>query len=213
MSAVHLCVEGTKGAGKTTTIQGVTERLRAEGWTVRTHALFHDGNDWATTQGFAGGVPMMESAPEPNERIVRWLLAREAAVREAFFREFSGDPNPALLVSDRGWITLHAYLYEGAWARVPHAVEAIDALWFACIRDAPPTVFIHTPPEVSAARRQGALDAVSGLQTDQRLRDDYDRRIRVAQAHPEKILDAWETGTGPFVDLAPRVADRVRAMR
>jgi thymidylate kinase len=212
MTIAHLCVEGTKGAGKTTTIASALALLEAERWVVRTHALFHEGNAWAQEQGYAGGVPMMESSAEANERVARWLIARAASVRDEFAREREreGDGRPALLLSDRGWITLHAYLYEGAWAREGSLLPVIDALWAECLRAAPRTVFIHTRPAVSAQRRRGALDAVSGLQTEQRLVDDYDRRIRVAREHPSLIAASWETGAGPFVDFGPALVALLR---
>jgi thymidylate kinase len=213
VTVAHLCVEGTKGAGKSTTIASVRQALEAEGWVVETHALFHDGNAWAREQGFEGGVPMMESTAEANERIARWLVAREDAVREDFFARHQGRAQSALLLSDRGWITLHAYLYEGAWAREPSRRPEIDALWAERVRRAPTTVFIHTPPEVTAARRKGALDAVSGLQSDARLRADYERRMRLALAHADRVARRWETGVGPFVDLAPAVLALVRGAR
>ncbi len=211
MTPVHLCVEGTKGAGKTTTIAGVERALRDEGWRVQTHALFHEGNEWARTQGFDGGVPMMEADPSSNERVVRWLIHRARAVRDAFFAEATERDAPSLLVSDRGWITLHAYLYEGAWAKAPHARPTIDALWSEALSSAPPTVFIHTRPEVSARRRAGALDHVSGLQTEARLRADYERRITLAREHPALVVASWETLEGPFVDLCPALVALVRS--
>ncbi|MBL8680217.1 MAG: hypothetical protein JNK05_13665 [Myxococcales bacterium] len=212
MTAFHLCVEGTKGAGKTTTIAAVRASLEREGWLVEAHALFHEGNDWATTQGFEGGVPMMECAREPNERIVRWLIERARAVREAFVSAHASEERPALLLSDRGWITLHAYLYEGAWAKDASQRAAIDALWASVVSEAPVTVFVHTKPAVTAERRRGALDAVSGLQTEERLRADYERRLRVAREHPQRIARSWETGTGPFIDLAPDVVEIVKSV-
>jgi hypothetical protein len=110
MTAFHLCVEGTKGAGKTTTIAAVRASLEREGWIVEAHALFHEANDWAKSQGFEGGVPMMEHAREPNERVVHWLIERARAVRDTFVSAHADDERPALLLSDRGWITLHGYL-------------------------------------------------------------------------------------------------------
>jgi hypothetical protein len=213
MTAVHLCIEGTKGAGKTTTITAVRAALEREGWVVEAHALFHEGNDWAKGQGYEGGVPMMESAAEPNERIARWLIERARVVRDAFFARHADTERPALLSSDRGWITLHAYLYEGAWAKDPSQRAVIDASWERAVLEAPTTVFVHTPPAVSAQRRQGALDAVSGLQTDGRLRADYERRRRVAREHPERIARSWETGTGPYLDLAPEVVSIVKSLQ
>lgn len=205
MTAEHVCIEGTKGAGKSTTIESVRSKLVDAGWVVEVHALFHEGNSWAKEQGFEGGVPMMESGREANERIVRWLIAREIAVREDFFARHGSLGHRALLLSDRGWITLHAYLHEGAWAKEPGALGAIDGLWRECVERAPKTVFIHTRPEVTAERRKGALDAVSGLQTDERLRADYERRMRVAREHRDRVSASWETGVGPFVDLGPAV--------
>ena len=212
MTIAHLCIEGTKGAGKTTTIAATRERLEAQGCVVAVHALFHEANAWAKQQGFDGGVPMMESAAEPNRAVVRWLIERERAARDAFARAHGESAQRAVLLSDRGWITLHAYLFEGAWAREPGAADEIDERWREALGAAPATVFIHTRPEVTAQRRAGALDAVSGLQSEQRLRADYERRMALSRAHADKLVGQWETGAGAFVDLSPLVVARVEAL-
>ncbi len=205
MSPRVLCVEGTKGAGKTTTIAAVRERLGAQGWTVEVYAPFHAGNEWARAQDHEGGVPMMESSPEANRAMVAWLTDAMRAQRERFLAAHGASERPALLIFDRGWITLHAYLYEGAWARLARERDAIDALWNAALAEAPPTFFIHTKPEVTLRRRAGALDAVSGLQTDARLKSDYERRMALAREHPDRIVRAWETRDETFTDIAAEV--------
>jgi hypothetical protein len=65
---------------------------------------------------------------------------------------------------------------------------------------------------VTARRRAGQLDAVSGLQTDARLQHDYNRRMALARAHADRLAGIWETTDGPFVDLAPGVVATLRAM-
>jgi hypothetical protein len=210
--ALHVCVEGTKGAGKTTTIAAVRAALEAEGWVVGLHAVFHEGNAWAATQGFAGGVPMIEAGAGENRAMVGWLRARMRAVRDAFVEDQRGTGRPAVLISDRGWVTLHAYLHDGRWTEEPGAQTAIDACWEEVLREAPPTFFVHTRPEVTARRRAGQLDAVSGLQTGGRLVHDYDRRMSLARAHADRLAGMWETTDGPFVDLAPGVVAVLRGM-
>jgi thymidylate kinase len=209
---LHICVEGTKGAGKTTTIAGVRSALEAEGWAVELSAVFHDGNAWAVTQGFAGGVPMIEASASSNRAIVHWLKARMRAVREGFFAQHQWRQRPAVLISDRGWVTFHAYLYDGRWAEEPGARSEIGACWEDLLREAPPTFFVHTRPEVTLRRRAGQLDAVSGLQTDARVTADYERRMKLARAHGKLLSGMWETTDGPFVDLTPKVLSVLRAM-
>jgi len=209
---LHICVEGTKGAGKTTTIAAVRAALEAEGWAVEHSAIFHDCNAWAVTQGFPGGVPMIEASAASNRAMVTWLKARMRAVREGFFSQHQWRQRPAVLISDRGWVTFHAYLYDGKWAEEPGALTEINALWDQVLREAPPTFFVHTRPEVTLRRRAGQLDAVSGLQTDARLTRDYERRMKLARLHPALIAGMWETTDGPFVDLAPKVLSVLRPM-
>jgi thymidylate kinase len=206
-------VEGTKGAGKTTTIAGVRRLLEAEGWAVEVHAVFHEGNAWAMAQGFAGGVPMIEAGAAENRAMADWLLARMREVRDAFMARHGESACPALLISDRGWVTYHAYLHDGRWAMDPAEHEAIERRWAEVLGEAPPTFFVHTRPEVTLRRRAGQLDEVSGLQTDERLVRDYDRRMALARAHPERLRGMWETTEGPFVDLAPRVVEALSAAR
>jgi thymidylate kinase len=210
---LHVCVEGTKGAGKTTTINSVRSSLEAAGWVVTLSAVFHDGNAWAVTQGFAGGVPMIEAGADENRAMVTWLRARMRAVRDDFFAQHEGSERPAVLISDRGWVTFHAYLYDGRWAEEPGARATLDAHWAEVLREAPPTFFVHTRPEVTLRRRAGQLDAVSGLQTDARLVRDYERRLSLARTHADRLAGIWETTDGPFVDLAPRVLSSLQAMR
>jgi thymidylate kinase len=210
---LHICVEGTKGAGKTTTIAAVRSALEAKGWTVEVNAVFHDGNAWAVTQGFAGGVPMIETGAAENRAMVHWLRERMRSVRGGFLAQQAGSGRPALLISDRGWVTLHAYLYDGRWAQEPGTLAELDALWHEVLLEAPPTFFIHTRPEVTLRRRAGQLDAVSGLQTDTRLTRDYERRMNLARTHGDRLAGSWETTDGPFVDLAPHVLQAIQAMR
>jgi hypothetical protein len=209
---IHVCVEGTKGAGKTTTIAAVRAQLESEGWAVEQHALFHEGNAWAGEQGFSGGVPMIEAGPAENQAMVRWLLDRARAVRADFFVRHRGGDRPALLISDRGWVTLHAYLYDGRWTSEPGALPGIEACWREILGEAPPTFFIHTRPEVTARRRGGQLDAVSGLQTNERLERDYARRMSLSRLHRDLLVASWETTEGPFVDLAPSMIDVLHAL-
>ncbi|HEX8699894.1 MAG TPA: hypothetical protein VF815_13710 [Myxococcaceae bacterium] len=209
---LHICVEGTKGAGKTTTIAAVRKALEAEGWAVELSAVFQDGNAWAVTQGYPGGVPMIEANASSNRAMVAWLKARMKAVREGFFEQHQWRQRPAVMISDRGWITFHAYLYDGRWAEEPGALPELNALWEEVLREAPPTFFVHTRPEVTLRRRAGQLDAVSGLQTDARLVRDYERRMKLARAHGVKLAGIWETTDGPFVDLAPKVLAVLREL-
>jgi hypothetical protein len=214
-SPVVVCVEGTKGAGKTSTIASARALLEAEGWAVTPHAVFHEGNAWAVEQGFSGGVPMIEAGAEENRAMVAWLVARIRSFRADFLARHRDAGQPALLLADRGWVTLHAYLHDGRWASEPGAsgaLEAIEAQWQEILREAPPTFFIHTRPELSARRRAGQLDAVSGLQSDERLTRDYTRRMRLAREHGDRLAASWETGDGPFVDLGPAMAEIVRRM-
>jgi hypothetical protein len=95
----------------------------------------------------------------------------------------------------------------------PAEREAIELRWAEVLREAPPTFFVHTRPEVTLRRRAGQLDEVSGLQTDERLVRDYERRMALARAHPERLWGMWETTEGPFVDLAPRVVEALSAAR
>jgi thymidylate kinase len=209
---LHICVEGTKGAGKTTTIAAVRAALEAEGWAVELSAIFQDCNAWAVTQGFPGGVPMIEANAASNRAMVAWLRARLHAVRDGFFAQHQWRQRPAVLISDRGWITFHAYLYDGKWAEERSALPEINAIWDEVLREAPPTFFVHTRPEVTLRRRAGQLDAVSGLQTDARLFRDYERRLKLARLHAAQISGMWETAEGLFVDLAPKVLSALRAM-
>lgn len=134
----------------------------------------------------------MESGRDADDRIVGWLIERELQVAQGFFAQHASTDRPALLLSDRGGhaarLPVRRRMGEGAWR------AELDQLRRDCVVRAPRTGFIHARPEVTAERKRGAPYAVSGLQTEQRLRAAHERRLRLAREHGDLVIDsciAW----------------------
>lgn len=193
---VSLCFEGTKGAGKTTTIRAVREHLLERGWIVEVVEVFARANEHARELGYAGAVPMYAD-PDGHRAIVEFEAAtRDAgapALRARLERERG---RRGVLVFDRGWITFHTHVFAGACEDAAWR----EAHWRRALATAPPTLFIHTRPEETMRRRAGQLDAVSGLADAERVRADWKVRLEMVAAHPELVLASIETFPDAMAD-------------
>lgn len=195
---IPLCVEGTKGAGKSSTIRQIRRHLEARGWIVEVVEVFARANEHARSLGFAGAVPMLAD-PDAHRAVVDF----EAAVRDAGevalrARLREEKARRGVLIQDRGWLTFHTHVFDGAypdeaWKR---------AHWARAIETAPPTLFIHTRPEVTMTRRAGQLDAVSGLPDEAAVRADWAKRLRQIAEHPGLVLASVETFEDAIADKA-----------
>ncbi|MEM9070486.1 MAG: hypothetical protein AAGE52_18415 [Myxococcota bacterium] len=196
-----VCIEGTKGAGKSTTIARVHKTLQARGWRTKIVAPFALANAHAQTLGYPGAVPMF-ATPETHRATVEFEAEILHGSVDAFRAELGADERAALIF-DRGWITFHAHVHDGAC----DDCDWREAHWKRALGSAPPTVFIHTRPEVTLRRRAGELDEVSGLQSIERVRADWVKRTAMAAAHPDRIALSIETVEERWVDtVTPIVA-------
>jgi thymidylate kinase len=212
MQYLALCVEGVKGGGKSTSIALLTEKLKAEGVTVEVFAPFVAVNKYAQSRGFPGAVQMINASKTANQEEVSFILtcirdAEKAARERAIARAAAAGGGKTVFILDRGWMTIHPHLYGGRWyAEDKDDLKEIDSVWRSVLSEAPPTFFLHAAFDVVKKRRQN-LDDISGLETDEKLHQDIEKRVRLAQSHPDKVVKMFDTGVTP----QPEVVDSMHA--
>jgi thymidylate kinase len=185
MLSIAIC--GVKGAGKSTTIGALDAALSSRGIPTRIFAPFAAGNAAFFAEG--GLVPMMRNGDAATAaRISAWL--RDACAQEESDFARANPKARSVLLFDRHWITAKRAL-DGA----PIPASEAEAIWR---RDwmkkiVPPTFFIHTSPANTLERRKGQLDAISGLETENLVVEDYRERLRLRDAWPQHIVGDHET--------------------
>jgi len=193
---VTLCIEGTKGAGKTTTIQALQTHFIQQGWLVEVVAPFALANAHAKALGHDGAVLMFDT-PSDHREIVEFERNVLFHTSDAFRTRFEhAAETQALLIYDRGWLTFHAHLFDGVY---PDR-DWLNQIWKEALDQAPPTVFIHTRPEVTIQRRSGQLDAASGLQTQVLVQTDWQKRLDLVERFSSKVVLSIETVEETRVD-------------
>jgi thymidylate kinase len=210
MSYFTLCVEGTKGAGKTTTIEKLAQRLTQSGFDVERCAPFAAANDFAKARGFTGAVQMIGASKRDNRDEIDFILSTIAQARERAARKAETGTAQVVLIVDRGWMTILPHLFGGRW----HAEDRADsgeirAIWNQVLAEAPATVFLHASYEVTK-KRCANIAATSGLDTDEKLRGDVEERVAFAKAHGDKIVLSFDTGEIPQDRVVSDIADYVR---
>lgn len=211
MTLLTVCLEGTKGAGKTTTITLLKQALEDQGVQVTVFAPFQAANAFAETQGFAGAVPMINASVQDNMTEIEFLRHSSRQAIEAAQAAADKSGRPSVLLFDRGWVTMQPHLYGGAWKRSLGADSpAIDAIWQQVLAEAPVTYFLQAHPSVTRQRRP-ALDAVSGLETDEKFLADYNGRMAMAKRYADKIALMVDTGTMPQTKVVKALTNDVRS--
>lgn len=196
-----LVIEGSKGAGKSTTIEKLASALGQNGIGVATCAPFAAANLYAQRRGFASAVAMISASCAANREEIEFIgLTMKDALQNAV-QQAEQDQKPSVLIYDRGWMTLRPHLFGGYWfAHHPEDHAAIEDRWQGILASAPPTVFLHAGIEVTRARRSLAnpLEAArleeSGLAQDKLLRMDIEGRRALAAQHSDKIALSFDTG-------------------
>jgi dTMP kinase len=191
--------EGIDGAGKSTHVGWVVERVRAAGIT-------------AVSTREPGGTPLGEKLRElllhqpmshDSEALLMFAARREhveLVIRPALAR---GD----WVICDR--FTDATYAYQGGGHRVPHA--AIEALERWIHPDCQPdlTLLFDVEPDVSRARLGRAEAQGRTLDKFEREQADFFARVRAAyldraRAHPERFRRI--DGARPIDDVRDQIA-------
>jgi dTMP kinase len=182
MTATPACrfitVEGIDGAGKTTHVTALVERLRSQG-----HEVVHTREP--------GGTPLAESLRElvlhrPMDALTEALLifaARRDHLREVIEPALA---RGAIVVCDR--FTDATFAYQGAGRGFDMAVLAQLEAWVQQGRQPDLTLWFDLSPAVAAQRLAGARVPDRFEQQPQRfferVADGYRAR---AQAHPQRF--------------------------
>ncbi len=202
---IAICIEGTKGAGKSTTIAAIAEHLKTRGWMVKVVAPFALANEHASTLGWQGAVPMFATRLS-HRAIVEFEVEVMSSAETAFAEELTSEgANRGVLIFDRGWLTFHAHVFDGAETDP----EWRSSLWETALATAPPTLFIHTDPAVTKRRRRGELDAVSGLDGEGFPEKDWRKRLDMAVQYNTKLIGSIETLEDCRVDTVTPALDHI----
>jgi thymidylate kinase len=211
MPYLALCVEGTKGAGKTTTIEKLALRLAQEGFEVERCAPFTAANEMARTKGFASAREMIGASKQDNQAEIDFICSMIAEAQQAARQKAQTGTKPVVLLIDRGWMTILPHLLGGRWRAEEGAnSEEIHKIWNQVLAEAPATVFLHASFEITRQRR-ARPDLVGGLDTDEKLYRDVKERRAFAKAYSDKIVLSFDMGVVPQEEVVAALADYVRA--
>ena len=194
MNFISVCVEGTKGAGKTSTVSLVADSLACRGIEVTIFEPFRAANAFAQENGFDGAWAMANASKYDNKREILFLMSGIDAARTRAEVRARTTNKPVVLILDRGWMTINMHLYEGEWARWhgSAAMREIDSIWAQVLIGSERTVFLFTSPRVTS-QRKGFLGATTGLETEQKLTQDYAKRMELCNMHRQKIALCLDT--------------------
>lgn len=209
MTLFTLCIEGTKGAGKSTTIKRLAQRLEQTGFFVEVSAPFTAANAFAVTKGFSGAAEWISASAHDNRLEIDFIRAAMAEAKARAATKAATEGKPVVLIYDRGWMTIRPHLFGGRWCVEEGADnEAIRRLWDQVLAEAPPTVFLHASFEITRQRRSRP-DRVGKLDTDEKLREDVEGRAASARACGKKIVLSFDTGETAQDEIVAAIADYI----
>jgi dTMP kinase len=179
-------IEGVDGAGKTTQVQQVAEKLREVGYSVCTHR-----EPGGTEVGEGVRKLLLESAHLPDKtELLLFLAARSALVPILLQEKAAGN----IVLLDRFVDSTIAYQGFGRGLDVDD-IENLNM--FATDGEFPDhTWMLMVPPTISASRRAGRGDALdriesAGFEFNERVRNGY---VEQAREYSDRItvVDATE---------------------
>lgn len=169
-----ICIEGMKGAGKSTTIQGLRNSLAQWEVDVEIIAPFAQANNHFEAQG--GLFPLLQDK-NSCQNAFNYVLTIYRKELE------SSVPQGSLRLLDRGWMTLLCALEDSI---LPEGQK--DLLQEMIVKTIPSTIFLHASPELTQQRRKDELDQKSGLSSQNLIEHDYTRRLALRNHHRESIV-------------------------
>ncbi len=176
-----LCIEGTKGAGKTTTITNLKNCLEKKGYTVTVKTPFYDVRpQLKELTGYNNTYPA--SLDAQAARICNKLLINQIQT------DISARAKNEILIFDRGWLTGIITLLGSALSDTDKSTEL--KRWESLLID---TVFIHTKPANTLAVRQNELTFEVGLTNKETLDNDYILRHELIQKYQACVIAQVET--------------------
>ncbi len=176
-----ICIEGTKGAGKTTTIKNLKTLLESKGYVVSVKAPFYDvRSELKRLTHYENTYPA--SLNPITARICNELLIQQIQNDIAMQKENE------ILIFDRGWLTGMITVMGSALSPQEKAIEL--KRWENLQVD---TVFIHTHPKNTLAVRQNELGFEVGLQDRKTIINDYQLRCNLIQKYHKCVITEHET--------------------
>lgn len=188
-------IEGTKGAGKSTAIADLVRHMDKRGLKVTVAEPFRYGNEHFKDDGGLFGQWIDENKAVDA---MRWLYERS---RMAWRRAQAGGSHA--IIWDRQWLTAFRAIEDSAMSA--REKDFWKDRWLSA--EFPTTnadmVFLHCQPEVTFERRQGQLDAVSGLDTEAKVVADYDRRAELVREYGRfcESLESPEAGSDEVIQF------------
>jgi thymidylate kinase len=181
---------GTKGAGKTTTINKLQTKLEGLGHYVELHAPFAEANRiFAQQNGSFGMFTHSSGTAIEADNTLHNIV--ESAVLGFIKNLHSADQGSGVLLFDRGWLTALASLDD---AHESLTFKQRQRLWkHHWLEHVYPTVFVEAEPEITKARRQGQLDLKSGLPTEESVVRDYYRRKNLLIQFKDWVIKHFDT--------------------
>ena len=176
-----LCIEGTKGAGKTTTISNIKAHLERKGYVVTVKAPFYDVRvELKRLTGYDNTFPA--SLDTQAAALCNNLLISQIK------QDIAMQAPDEILIFDRGWLTG----FTTVLGSVLSAKDKNKALkeWEKLLL---PTVFIHTKPQNTLTVRQGELSFNVGLEDIKAVEHDYILRNKLIRKYKHCVIARIET--------------------
>lgn len=176
-----LCIEGTKGAGKTTTLNNIKSHLESKGYKVTVKAPFYDVRpELKRLTGYDNTFPA-------SQDINTAALSNDLLISQIKYDLAQQSPDEILLF-DRGWLTGMTTVLGSVLS--PQNKSKALKNWEQLII---PTIFIHTKPENTLSVRQGELSFNVGLEDKKAVEHDYLLRYNLIQKYKDCVIAQVET--------------------
>ncbi len=176
-----ICIEGTKGAGKTTTIKNLKNLLERKGYVVSVKTPFYD------VRPALKRLTHYENTYPASLNPITARICNELLIQK-IQNDIATQKGNEILIFDRGWLTGMITVIGSALSSQEKAIEL--KRWEDLQID---TIFIYTHPENTLTVRQNELGFEVGLQDRKTVIDDYQLRCDLIQKYHQCVIAAHET--------------------
>lgn len=175
------CVEGTKGAGKTTTIQNLRNFFETKKLSVVVKAPFYDVRpELKKLTGFENTYPASLdpiAAPLCNDLLIKQITS-----------DINNKKADEILIFDRGWLTGLTTLLGSVLPAEQKQKEM--KRWESLML---PTIFLYTKPDNTLSVRKNELSFNVGLKDKKMVEHDFILRYNLIQKYKNCVLSQVET--------------------
>ena len=187
-----LCVEGTKGAGKSSTLHAIQSCLEAAGCLVSVCRPFAEASSlFKLSYGENATAYSLSQMDEKHAILADEALKNIVTAHYANFIETiktSQHLNKGVMLMDRGWMTARCSLEDSCLSEGNK-----ETRWAWWENNIPSTVFIYTKPDITAKRRENELNYESGLSKPELVLSDYNRRVYLKNKYISYVFSSHET--------------------